>query len=70
VVADADEPRLSALGEVVRYFAGDWSVDESAEIRQELERRGVAFVIDGDDLCVPKQHERMLDMLVESVTEE
>jgi hypothetical protein len=54
----------------VRYFAGDWSADEYAEIRRELERRGVAYVIDGDELCVDRAHERMLDMLVESVTEE
>jgi hypothetical protein len=54
----------------VRYFAGDWSADEYAEIRRELERRGVQYVIDGDELCVDREHERMLDMLVESVTEE
>jgi hypothetical protein len=54
----------------IRYFAGDWSADEYAEIRRELEQRGVPYVIDGEELCVARAHERMLDMLVESVTEE
>jgi hypothetical protein len=65
VADDAD-----ALRHEVRYFAADWSPAESAEIRRELDRRGVPYVIDGDSLCVAREHERMLDMLVESVTEE
>lgn len=64
----ADGPGAHELD--VRYFAGDWSAAESAEIRRELERRGVRYVMDGDSLCVAREHERMLDMLVESVTEE
>jgi hypothetical protein len=54
----------------VRYFAGDWSAEDFAEIRAELDRRQVPHSVEGDELCVAKQHERMVDMLVESVTEE
>jgi hypothetical protein len=67
--APGDEPGQD-LEHWVRYFAAEWSAEESAEIQGELERRGVPYVIDGDSLCVARQHERMLDMLVESVTEE
>jgi hypothetical protein len=55
---------------MVRYYAGDWTVQELADIEQELERQGVAYSIDGDDLLVHDDHaERMVDMIVESITE-
>jgi len=55
---------------MVRYYAGDWTVQELADIEQELERQGVAYSIDGDDLVVRDDHaERMVDMIVESITE-
>lgn len=54
----------------IRYFTGDWSPDDFAEIRRELERRDVAYTLDGDDMLVGIHHERMVDMIVESVTEE
>jgi hypothetical protein len=54
---------------VVRYYAGSWSVDELASIQQELERQGVAYTMDGDDLLVEEHVERMVDMIVESITE-
>ncbi len=53
----------------VRYFAADWSPDERAAIRQELVRREVPFTLDGEDLLVARSDERMVDMIVESVTE-
>jgi hypothetical protein len=54
---------------VVRIYAGGWSVDELAAIRQELERRGVRYTMDDDDLLVDEHTERMVDMIVESITE-
>jgi hypothetical protein len=54
----------------VRYFIGDWAPADLAEITNELERRGVAFTIDHDNLWVGRHDERLVDMLVESVTEE
>jgi hypothetical protein len=55
---------------MVRYYAGDWTVQELADIERELERQGVAYSIDGDDLVVHDEHaERMVDMIVESTTE-
>jgi hypothetical protein len=55
---------------MVRYYAGDWTVQELADIERELERQGVAYAIDGDDLVVHDEHaERMVDMIVESITE-
>jgi len=54
---------------MVRYYAGDWSVEEFAAIQRELERQEVAFTMDGDDLLVDHHVERMVDMIVESITE-
>jgi hypothetical protein len=54
---------------VVRYYAGDWSVEELAAIQRELERQAVTFTMDGDDLLVDEHVERMVDMIVESITE-
>jgi hypothetical protein len=54
----------------IRYFAGDWSPENLAEIRAELARRGIAATLEGDELFVDRHHEREVDMLVESVTEE
>jgi hypothetical protein len=54
----------------VRYYIGDWEPVDLAEITRELESRGVAFTIEGEELWIGKEHERMVDMLVESVTEE
>lgn len=54
----------------VRIFAGRWSPAERAEILAELDRRGVAVGVDGDDVVVPRQRQREVDMIVESVTEE
>ena len=54
----------------VRYFAGDWSDAEWTELRAELERRGIEYARDGDDLFVERDAERTVDMLVESITEE
>jgi hypothetical protein len=55
---------------MVKYFAGGWTVQELAAIEQELERQGVRYTIDGDDLLLHDEHqERMVDMLVESITE-
>lgn len=54
---------------MVRYYAGEWSVEELAAIQQELERQDVAFTMDGDDLVVDRHVERMVDMIVESITE-
>jgi len=54
----------------VKYFAGEWTVQELAAIEQELDRQGVAYTIDGDDLIVHDRHaERQVDMIVESITE-
>ena len=55
---------------MVRYYAGDWTVQELADIEQELERKGIAYTVDGDDLVVHDDHvERTVDMIVESITE-
>jgi hypothetical protein len=54
---------------VVRIYAGGWTVDELAAIQQELDRRGVSYRMDADDLVVDDQAERMVDMIVESITE-
>jgi len=56
-------------GSVVRYYAGDWSVEELAAIQRELERQRVTYTMDGDDMLVDPHHERMVDMIVESITE-
>jgi len=58
------------LGPMVKYFAGGWTVQELADIEQELDRQGVRYTIDGDDLLVHDDHEqRKVDMIVESITE-
>ena len=54
---------------MVRYYAGDWSVDELVSIQRELERQHVTYRMDGDDMLVDPHHERMVDMIVESITE-
>jgi hypothetical protein len=54
---------------VVRIYAGGWTVAELAAIQQELERRDVRYTMDGDDLLVDEHAERMVDMIVESITE-
>jgi hypothetical protein len=55
---------------MVKYYAGAWTVDELAAIERELDRQGVQYSIDGDDLLVHDAHvERMVDMIVESITE-
>jgi hypothetical protein len=55
---------------MVKYFAGGWTVQELAAIEQELDRQGVRYTIDGDDLLLHDDHqERMVDMIVESITE-
>ena len=42
---------------------------ELAAIQQELERRGVRYTMDADELLVDEHAERMVDMIVESITE-
>ena len=55
---------------MVKYYAGGWTVQELAAIERELERQGVRYSIDGDDLLVLDDHEeRRVDMIVESITE-
>jgi hypothetical protein len=55
---------------MVKIYAGGWTVEELAAIEQELDRQGVRYTIDGEDLVVHDDHqERMVDMIVESVTE-
>jgi hypothetical protein len=55
---------------MVTYYAGAWTVEELAAIERELSRQGVRYSIDGDDLRVHDSHvERMVDMIVESITE-
>ncbi len=55
---------------MVKYFAGGWTVQELAAIEQELERLGVRYTVDGDDLLLHDTHaERQVDMIVESITE-
>ena len=55
---------------MVKYYAGDWTVQELAAIEEELDRQQVRYTIDGDDLLVHDDHqERRVDMIVESITE-
>ena len=54
---------------MVRYYAGGWSVEDLGAIQRELERQDVAFTMDGDDLVVDRHVERMVDMIVESITD-
>ena len=55
---------------MVKYYAGGWTVQELATIEQELDRQGVRYTIDGDDLVLLDAHaERQVDMIVESITE-
>ena len=55
---------------MVKYYAGGWTVQELATIEQELDRQGVRYAIDGDDLVLLDAHaERQVDMIVESITE-
>jgi hypothetical protein len=55
---------------MVRYFAGDWTAQELADIERELQRQGVQYSLEGDDLVLRDAHaERMVDMIVESITE-
>ncbi|MFN8025956.1 MAG: hypothetical protein U0W40_06260 [Acidimicrobiia bacterium] len=54
----------------VRIFAGRWNERELAEILAELASRGIDAQTDGDDLVVPRDRQREVDMIVESVTEE
>ena len=55
---------------MVKIYAGGWTVEELAAIAQELDRQGVQYTIDGDDLLLHDDHqERMVDMIVESITE-
>jgi DNA-binding transcriptional regulator YhcF (GntR family) len=55
---------------MVRYYAGGWTVQELAAVQQELEREGIAYTVDGDDMLVHDDHaERAVDMIVESITE-
>lgn len=62
--------RGSSKDDEIHYYIGDWEPVDLAEITRELETRGVAFRIEGEELWIGKEHERMVDMLVESVTEE
>ena len=55
---------------VVRIFAGNWKDAELAEILAELASRGIEAQPDGEDLVVPRDRQREVDMIVESVTEE
>jgi hypothetical protein len=55
---------------VVRIYAGRWNERELAEILAELVSRGIDAQTDGDDLVVPRDRQREVDMIVESVTEE
>jgi len=55
---------------VVRIFAGNWKDTELSEILAELASRGIEVQTDGNDLVVPRDHQREVDMIVESVTEE
>jgi hypothetical protein len=55
---------------MVKYYAGEWTVEELGAIEQELTRQGVRYSLDGDELVVEDNHaERMVDMIVESITE-
>jgi hypothetical protein len=55
---------------MVRYYAGGWTVQQLADVEQELQRQGVAFHVDGDDLVIDDDHaERAVDMIVEAITE-
>jgi hypothetical protein len=64
----SDAPWLT--GAMVKYYAGSWTVEERAAIEQELDRQGVQYSIDAENLLVHDDHaERMVDMIVESITE-
>jgi hypothetical protein len=54
----------------VRIYAGRWNERETAEILAELASRGIEVQTDGDDIVVPRDRQREVDMIVESVTEE
>jgi hypothetical protein len=55
---------------MVKYFAGGWTEDERAAIERELDRQGVQYTIDGEDLLLhDDRREREVDMIVESITE-
>jgi hypothetical protein len=55
---------------MVKYYAGGWTVQELAAIEQELDRQGLQYTIDGDDLLLhDDKSERQVDMIVESITE-
>ena len=55
---------------MVKYYAGGWTVQELAAIEQELDRQGLKYAIDGDDLLLhDDKAERQVDMIVESITE-
>jgi len=55
---------------VVRIFAGNWKDAELAEILAELASRDIEVQTDGRDIVVPRDRQREVDMIVESVTEE
>jgi len=54
----------------VRIFAGRWNERELAEILAELASRDIEVQTDGRDIVVPRDRQREVDMIVESVTEE
>ena len=54
----------------VRIFAGRWNEREMSEILAELASRGIEVQTDGADIVVPRDRQREVDMIVESVTEE
>jgi hypothetical protein len=54
----------------VRIFAGRWNERERSEILAELASRGIEVQTDGTDIVVPRDRQREVDMIVESVTEE
>ena len=41
----------------------------TSAIQRELDRQKVVYVMDGDDMLVDPKVERMVDMIVESITE-
>ena len=71
VRADDRRGRLAVIDcrHMVRYYAGGWSVEDLAAIQRELETQGVSYTMDGDELLVDQDAERMVDMIVESITE-
>ena len=54
----------------VRIFAGRWNERELAEILAELASRDIEVQTDGRDIVVPRDRQREVDMIMESVTEE